>query len=329
MVELFESYELTAEDKAQLRRDIHDHPRTSHASLKEYAKALRSAGTVISKDEVQEALTWLNMHQSELPPELENDAGQSGGRGLVISTDAGDTYTLEDNATKYEEHGLFYVDRANCYESIDDILKSTMKGEELAILRAQGPRAWESLRVGLDIRGERYRLYRQRQDEALRWRGMEEWDAVAKADEQLRKGAKLTPAAASANELPPVERLRELLTIDNGNLVWAVARRGVAKGKAVTNERVGIDGEVYYTNRIMYKLMHGVDPESAGVSDDLTLKDYRSVGVSTERTREDSSNKFDAQVQVNSNRITVGTYSTEEQADAACSIFIRALEWGL
>ena len=330
MDELFESYETTAEDRAQLKRDTRYHPRTSHSSLKEYARALRAAGDTVAPDEVQEALTWLNMHQSELPSEIENDAGQTGNRGsIAISADVNDTYTLTDDATKYEEHGLYYVAECHCYVSLESILTDRSDPEIRERYLACGMTD-DLYTYAMAVRGARYAARLDDQRRRARWQGMEEWDAVAKADEHLREGAKLSPAAENANALPSLERLEQLFTVANGELVWAVAGRGITKGRVITSRRVRVDGKLYVPKRIIYKLTHGTDPKSAVVTDELKLREYHSVsGASVERDRSDIGNKFDARVKLNGKSITVGTYSSEEQANEACSIFLRSLERGL
>ena len=329
MDSLFDDYELSSEDKAQLKRDNRTHDRTSHASLRTYAKALRSAGTSVSADEVQEALTWLNMHQGELPAELENEAGQSGGKGMVISVDIGDNYTLDDDATKYEEHGVYYVAECTAYVSLESILLDPTYPEGVEAYKAWG--MTDALYTeAMTVRGERYARHLAEQRKKARWLGMQEWDAVAKGDEYLRAGgAKLSVGAESAIDLPPVERLQQLFTVANGQLVWAVSRGRVAKGSPVTSERVRVDGTLYTSKRIHYKLVHGEDPKSAAVADDLTARDYRSVGASYESERKTVDNRFEATARIKGKLIKVGTYSTQEKADAASVIFLRSVERGL
>lgn len=126
-----------------------------------------------------------------------------------------------------------------------------------------------------------------------------------------------------------MKRLQQLFTVANGGLVWAAARRGVTKGKVVTGEQVRIDGTLYTTRRVLYKLVHGVDPKSATVADDLTARDYRAVGLAIERVRETVDNRFDGCVDINGKTITVGTYSTRLKAQEAASIFLRSINRGL
>jgi hypothetical protein len=270
------------------------------------------------------------MHQSELPSEIENDAGQTGNKGsIAITADVGDTYTLTDDATKYEEHGLYYVAECHCYVSLESILTDRSDPEIRERYLACGMTD-DLYMYAMSIRGERYAARLEDQRRRARWQGMEEWDAVAKADEHLREGAKLSPAAENAHALPSLERLEQLFTVANGELVWAVtASNRAPKGSVVTAKQVRVDGKKYVAKRIIYKLTHGEDPQSSGVTDELKLKEYRSVGVAEDKKRHTMDNKFDARFTLNNKSITVGTYSSEAQAKAACDIFLRSLKWGL
>lgn len=72
---------------------------------------------------------------------------------------------------------------------------------------------------------------------------------------------------AKSKPLPPIERLREIFTVDvEGRLYWKeTARRSIA-GKEIKTKsiygylQVGLDGKHYRVHRIVWALVHGNDP---------------------------------------------------------------------
>lgn len=69
----------------------------------------------------------------------------------------------------------------------------------------------------------------------------------------------------------PMERIRTLLKLEGGVLLWAVARRGVRAGEPAGTRtargygRVIIDGKAYLRHRIVLALETGRDPGSSQV----------------------------------------------------------------
>jgi hypothetical protein len=174
---------------------------------------------------------------------------------------------------------------------------------------------------------------------------MEEYDAVAKADEHLRQGVKLSKAESNAQPLPPLERVCALLSYDSETGVFVrVAPAGRAKAGDVARPnggRIRIDGVQYYASRLAVLLMTGSDPASATVDfkngdrndlrwDNLTVEEHtmRSTGGSIQRKRVGLEDRFDSVVKVEGKAVTIGTYRTERQAEEARRLFKRSLELG-
>ena len=331
MDNLFDDYDVSQEDASQIKKDNVNHKYTSWDNLNVYAKSLRAAGNYISDAEKKEAQDWLVENASDLPSELYDKEGlPRHAKDEWSFSSLGEDEVPELSTDDDDPVGLFYVGNASgCYQSLESILLDPKYPECVRHYKSYG--MTDALYVAaMAIRGERYARHLADQRKKARWLGMEQWDAVKKGDEYLRAGgAQPSVGAESAIDLPPVARLQQLFTVANDHLVWAVSRGCVAKGSPVTSERVRVDGTLYTSKRIQYKLVHGVDPQSAAVADDLTVSDYRSVGLSTERTREDVANRFDSRVKINGKDITVGTYYTPEQAEEAASIFLRSIERGL
>ena len=331
MDNLFDEYDICSEDVSQIKKDNTHHKYTSWDNLNVYVKSLRASGNYISDAEKKEAQSWLVENAGDLPSELYDKDGlprhaKDEWSFSSLSEDEVPELSTDDD----DMLGLFYVGHASgCYQSLESILLDPSDPVTAAAYKARGMTD-RMYAAAMDIRGERYARRLADQRKKARWLGMEEWDAVAKADEYLRSGgSKLSVGAESAIELPSVERLRQLFTVANEQLVWAVSRGRVAKGTQVSHDQVRVDGTLYTTNRVLYKLVHGEDPKSAAVADDLTARDYRSVGASYESERKTVDNRFDAPVRIKGKLIKVGTYSTQEKADEASAIFLRSIARGL
>ena len=340
------------EDYRKLKQDTFQHAYTSEQSLVTYARYLRVGGADISKGEVDDAVDWLRMHSNDIDGELYDRDGQSRFRKAeVAASEVDETVDVcTEDGVLASEVGMYYTAELTCNQTDDamfgQIAKSIKDPEQRAAFRALGPR--ESV-VRNMIRIKRGRLYEQhaeRQAKRLRWLGMEEYDAVAKADEHLRQGAKLSKAESNAQPLPPLERVCALLSYDSETGVFTrlVSGGGVAAGSVAKISKKGqlrVDGVLYYASRLAVLLMTGSDPASATVDfkngdrtdlrwDNLTVEAHtmRSTGGSIQRKREGLEDRYDCNVWLNGKTVAVGTYRTERQAEEARRLFKRSLELG-
>lgn len=101
--------------------------------------------------------------------------------------------------------------------------------------------------------------------------------------------------AVKINPLPPIERLRELLSYDEvtGVLRWKVYRSSNARAGDVSgsinsqgHRYIGIDGEVYAAHRIAYAMYHGIDPWPHEIDHDNRNPGDNSIGNLILSTRE-------------------------------------------
>jgi hypothetical protein len=248
------------------------------------------------------------------------------------------------------ETGMYYTAELTCNQSIGSVfgqlVKSTKDANQRAALRALGPTVPV---VRNQIRLKRGRLYQQhaeRQATRLRWLGMEEYDAVEKANVHLRHGTTLSLAESKAQPLPSLERVQELLSYDAATGVFTrLTSAGRAKAGDVAKpngNRLRIDGVQYYASRLAVLLVTGEDPDSATVDfkdgdrtnlcwDNLSVERHtmRSTGGSVQRKRADGEDKYDSVVKLNGKATTIGTYKTHRQAEEARKLFKRSLEMGL
>jgi hypothetical protein len=345
---MFDSYECDAADASSLKQDQRDHPRTSRLSLRQLARSTYATPTckrtrkevqawlrdpyrrapnkaqywptssTSETKELEAAMDWLSIYGCELEREIENEEGQlSHGRSYYETTGGYDvaleTYSCEANgASTYERHGIYHTERLGENEPL---LSIAMGGDEHA--RAN-PTSHSVRLTALAIRGARFAANHAQRKARLKWRGMEEWDAVAKADDHTRKG--LSRTKAKANALPlDVDALRERFEVVDGELV---NRR---LGRAVKHTQVRVAGVLHSTGRVIYAVEHGSDPSDKVISNG-EASDYRAAsGSATER----GDGKWDAFVAFGKHTVTVGEYKSEAQAIEAASIFLKSLARGL
>ena len=342
---MFDEETGSREGAADLKKDNWYHPRTSYESLRRFAgpmaatpedtvkrkareKALRDPykrapnkamywpkPSTYVQQRLDESRSWLLTHATELPCELENEKGQlSQGRQYFEASQPDIDVGFEDDGdhvSKYESHGRFHVERNGCNEPL------------LAISTRINPTAPTELPAylaGLAVRGERYRKYAEAQATRLRWRGMEEYDAVGKADDKLREGIARKSSDSNAKPLPSLESLREQFHVEDGVLMRTKLDR------PVTGIRVKVGQQKYYTSRIVFALTTGQDPGSLMVIDGDATQ-YRNA-KGTAYAREDG--MFDALVKFGANAVvTVGEYKSEAQAQEACRLYLKSLDMGL
>ncbi len=349
-----DDYERTTEGAADLKRDNFNHPRTSFESLKRLAgtlsatptdtvkrKAIRAnlsdpykrapnkaqhwpqASTYV-REQLDEMRSWILTHSSELPCELETEKGQlAQGRSYneipdawVQESDESGTDSSDDHDwsvepfSTYELHGLTNMARFNCYEPFDSVCAKVdrLYPSDLATRTAASA-----------ILADRFRKYEEARAERVRWRGMEEWDAVGKASEKLEEGLARTPSDSNAAPLPPIDSLQAQFEAIDGVLYRKRLNR------PVTGRQVKIDGVKFVTSRVAFAVMYGQDPGSLMVRDGVATKYRGAEGFVTAR----ADGNFDAEVKLSGTTTNIGEYATNRQAEEACSIYLQTLErWG-
>ena len=350
-----DDYERTTEGAADLKRDNFNHPRTSFESLKRLSGTLDSTPTDTVKrkairanlsdpykrapnkaqywpqastyvrDQLDEMRSWILTNSSELPCELETEKGQlAQGRSYneipdawVQESDESGTDSTDDHDwsvepfSTYELHGLTNMARFNCYEPFDAVCA---KVDRLY------PSDLQTRTAASALLASRFRKYEEARAERVRWRGMEEWDAVGKASEKLEEGLARTPSDSNAKPLPSIDSLQAQFAAIDGVLYRKRLNR------PVTGERVKIAGDKYYTSRVAFAVTYAQDPGSLMVRDGVATKYRGADGTAYLR----SDGQYDAMVKFGaSDVVTVGEYATKRQAEEACSIYLQTLErWG-
>ena len=333
------------EGAADLKKDNWFHPRTSYESLRRFAgtmaatpvdtvkrkareKALRDPykrapnkamywpkPSPYVQQRLDETRSWLLTHSSELPGELEDDQGRiKDGRTYFEqsepSEDVADWDGEGSEVSKYESHGRFHVLKQGYAEPLLSIAQRKPEYRD-------NPTGREARAYSMDVRGERYRKHAESQATRLRWRGMEEFDAIEKADEKLREGVARKSSDSNAKPLPSLERLRQTYHVEAGELVNTRLSR-------VAKNRVRIDGEYYLPSRIVFALTTGQDPGSLMVIDGQATS-YRGRGFAYAR----DDGMYDARFWIGTDSVTIGEYKSEAQAQEACRLYLKSLDMGL
>ncbi len=368
--------QVALDDWRQLKTDQEDHAFTSEASMRKYAKFLRLGGVSLSKETVDDAIMWLQQHSDELPGELydrdglprfakaeypsswgqhHGDDSRSGTNEFNGLKEMGDMREgmgkNTADAVLQDTTGMYYTAEQDCNRTIGsyfrDVVRSIPCPEERAAVRALGPTVPAIRNLIRLRRGASYQRHAEAQAKRLRWQGMEEYDAVAKADDHLRAGVKLAAAESNANPLPPLDRVCALLSYDSETGVFTrLTSAGRAKAGDVarpsSDGRLGIDGALYYASRLAVLLMTGSDPASRTIAfrngdstdlrwDNLTVEQYTVRTASTPHinNRVVDEDVFEARLRVSGKDVSIGTYRTPTQAEAAKRLFVRSLEMGL
>lgn len=152
---------------------------------------------------------------------------------------------------------------------------------------------------------------------------MEEWDAVAKADERLAQGLKRKAITSNAKPLPELSRLRELYDVRDGQLVHKRLNR------VVTGRRVNVDGQLYVPSRIAFAIETGKDPADKVVVGGVATNLSRATGGADYVGVVGGEDKWRSRVEVGGESITVGRYDSEDTALKAAQLYIKSLDWGL
>ena len=303
-------------------------------------------------NQLEDAKIWLSTHRSELPPEIENENGRLNGNCRLEVTGYDDMVAdaaIADSSREDDTVGLFYVGGHSCYASLESTA-ATVAGKCPEFDEAVGARGVhdEHIRtVLLQVRGEKFKQYRSHQAKMFRWRGMQEYRAIGRADELLSQGVTLKKANSGAIECPSQERLNELLNYDpdTGELTWAVSRGRCKAGAVACTERKGkkmiqIDGVIYYASRIIWKLVTGEDAGDSTidfVNGDATDLRWANLsiqhaatsgeGSATERERQTFDNVYRAQCTTSAGICTIGVFDTEREAIEARRIFVKAMTY--
>lgn len=377
---LFEDgYDGDALDYQQLKQDNINHKLTSIGNLRGFTAAMAatpvdrkerrrmmkdptiparhmyySKASTLGKEQAQDCIDWLNLNAHELPPELENEKGESSGHTVLVNVGTVDDriadQAIADASREDDRVGLYFREGIEALNSRMSTF-STLTNKKAADqeLRTEllslgfGTASVQNL-LGA-VKAESYKRYAERQAKGLRWRGMQEYNGVTRAIEEEAKGLKLKPAKSGAKPMPPQERLNDLLSYDSetGSLVWKVSRGRVRAGSVAYMVRkdgrlqTRIDGQDYYTSRVVWALHHGTDPanntivETGGTSDlrinslklETTANSTTSSGAVV-RQRSMMEDKYRAQIMIGGKRlIVIGDFDTEEEAIAAKILFIN------
>jgi hypothetical protein len=332
------------EGAADLKKDNWFHPRTSYESLRRFAgtmaatpvdtvkrkareKALRDPykrapnkamywpkPSPYVQQRLDETRSWLLTHSSELPCELENEKGQlSQGRQYFEASQPNIEVGFDDDGdrvSKYEAHGRFHMERNGCNEPLLAIATR---------IDPSAPTERAAMLAALAVRGERYRKHAEVQTTRLRWRGMEEWDAVEKADEKLREGVARKSSDSNAKPLPSLESLREQFHVEDGVLMRTKLDR------PVISKQVRIDGVLFVSSRIVFAMTTGQDPGSLMVIDGDATSYRNASGFVTARI----DGYFDAEVKLAGTTVNIGEYKSDAQAQEACRLYLKSLDMGL
>lgn len=362
MEDLFESYDGQSIDFGQLKKDTRNHPRTSTASLRQYARYMAATpedkriksevkswlkdphkrapnkaqywpeSSAWAHEQLMDALLWMSTHRSELPREIENEDGTINGSVTFHETtmeyyddlidDNSEDFDGSGDWSKYEEHGMYHMERSGAYATLTTVtneLIASTKDLKLREWRRANPTSRHTREAALELRGKRYQSHAERQAKRLQWRGMEEYDAVAKADEKLREGLKRKPTTSGAKPLPNIDNLRVTFGVCDGVLV----RRSL--GRPVVGKKVKVLGQVYATDRIAYAVEHGSDPADKIVRNGVATNYRKAEG----HVRQNDSLRWESLVYIDREAITVGTYRSERQAKEACRLYLASLDMGI
>jgi len=343
---MFDEETGSREGAADLKKDNWYHPRTSYESLRRFAgtmaatpedtvkrtareKALRDPykrapnkamywprPSTYVQQRLDETRSWLLTHSTELPNELEDDQGRiKDGRTYFEQSEPSDDVADWDGegseVSKYESHGRFHVLKQGYAEPLLSIAQR--KPEHRADPTGRAARAYS-----MDVRGKRYQKHAEAQATRLRWRGMEEWDAVDKADDKLREGIARKSSDSNAVPLPSLESLREQFHVEDGVLMRTRLDR------PVTGKQVEINKTKYVTARVVFALTTGQDPGSLMVIDGQATA-YRGRGFAYAR----DDGMYDARFWIGTDSVTIGEYKSEAQAQEACRLYLKSLDMGL
>ena len=377
MFDSYDGYTGDSLDAGQLKKDTVNHKLTSLGNLHVFTKTMASTPvdrkerrrqmrdpnrparamswncpSTTGQEALQDSIDWLNANRHELPPELESEQGERGSTSKLelpsydlVMVEESVNQAIADASREDASVGLYYVGghtahntRADLYaeltrESSDDqelrtrLLSLGFPTQEVQLLLAKR-------------KAGTFATYWDKRGTMLRWRGMQEYRAVAVADAHLAKGKTLKLAKSGAKECPSQERLSELLSYDKETGVFTrvkSAGRSKAGTEATVNAegRLRVDGQLYYASRLAYVAMTGSDPMDATIDfndgdptnlawDNLSLQVTANslVGGADKEERSVFKDKYMARL---NDRVKIGAFDTEEEAVKAREVYIKAM----
>lgn len=318
-----------SDDNAQLKRDMRNHPRTTGRSLRELARICATAGSFVATKQLDAAFDWLAQYRSELPREIEDDNGNRGSDQRLETTSEHYEHHLPNHEEFDEQCGLYDCGTKACYRPLDAFAPPEYKERGMTV---------EVYIPAMQKRGEAFQKYMDAKTKRLRWRGMPEYQAVTRAVELQERGVCPSKANSKGKQLPPLERLQELLRYNGRDLTWRISRgRCKAGTKAYSVRKDGklqtrIDGKLYYTHRLIWLMATKQDPAEATVStydgDDanLALHNLRLDVLANKAggdIREKGVGRWEARVRIGDKSHTLGHYESQEVAERAHELAIR------
>ena len=256
-------------DEAQLKRDMKHHPRTTGKSLRELARMTATQGSLHVTHSLDYGYAWLAENRDKLPREVEDDNGtRPSSKRLEIP----DSAAYDDSVEIDLESGLYDVSGHVCYLPLGQV----------AARNARHARMYAEFgivhHVYVELMAARGKLLREYLHTEGRRRVLLSNPERYGMDAILKRKIKRT--ATVSNSIPVPDNVTDLLYYD-GQLRWKEARGAKAAGSACTH-RCRIDGVLFLSNRIVYRLVHGVDAGPLNVSEDgLSASRYRdNVNVS-------------------------------------------------
>lgn len=330
--------EASNEDAAQLKRDMKNHPRSSGRSLRELAKVCATQGSFHVQRRLDDMYAWLAEHRDQLPREIEDEHGNRGSDQRLEKTGTDYDDKIVDVEEFTPENGLYDCGGKTCYGELSNFADPAKYKE-----RGMEPDVYVE---AMQKRGASFQRYMEAKSKRLRWRGMTATMGVTRALDLIGKGVTMKPAKSNAKPLPSLERLNELLSYDpeTGVLAWAVSRGRVQAGTvALTVDRgrakTRVDGTLWISGRIAYKLHTGEDPGDAVIDyvdgdatnlrwDNLRISHMasKSSTTATERVRKLSDSRWESMCRINGKLYSVGTFDNEQTAEQAYALFVRTFE---
>lgn len=347
------------QDVAQFKKDTQTHPLTSKQSLRQLARSLSVMNNSYVTDRLYELESWLDAYGDELPSERFNSTAEANGmddagfaNAWVDSpeyfdddTDVGKAPTAAIAGVNHADWGILNVAGKNCYKTLPEALSfmisnNKLNAEQTLEALAGGPYSETTSHLVQGWRTEQYARHRATQDAVLRWRGMDEFSAVTRLIELQEAGVKFHLPTVQSKPLPPRTVVLSLFCYDpsTGAFTHRAARRGVRAGTSATRldskglaiSRVGGAGARFYTARLAWLYVSGVDPLDSpvrfidGDPSNLRLDNLTVAPVGLELYL--AGHQWRLRVRAQGRRFEIGRYDKHETGVEAAALFRRAYE---